>query len=249
MSCGCGFAVLLRSDGTAVGCGCPDNGVLDIPALPDGLTYAEVAAGARELASPACEIPALVGVLTYTQVSAGTYHAVLLKNNGTAVACGDNEFEQCDIPMLDGSLTYTQIVAGGHHAAVMLMNGGTAVACSSNDSRQCDIQALDGALAYTSALAGLDQTVLSKSNGGAHVFGYNAEGQCDIPLLGGGLTSTASLTKLLILQASHVSSASDFSLCARFQIAEAFHASPRRLDARRRRSLVGQACARALASG
>ena len=156
------------------------------------------------LASPACEIPTLDGGLTYTQVSAGIIHTVLLRSNGTAVACGSNEFGQCDIPMLDGSLTYTHIAAGGYHT-VLLKSNGTAVACGANAGRQCDIPPLDGILTYTAVLAGLDQTVLLKSNGAAVACGYNTEGQCDIPALGGGLTYTASLTELIILQATLVS--------------------------------------------
>ena len=188
--------VLLRSDGTAVSRGYTPppmcSNLLDFMAQPI-------------FASPACDIPVLDEGLTYTQVSAGTYHTVLLKNNGTAVACGNNRFGQCDIPMLDGCLTYTQIAAGGYHT-VLLKSNGTAVACGSNDVSQCDIPALVGGLTYAAILAGLDQTVLIKSNGDAVACGYNAEGECDIPLLVGGLTYTASLTEVLILQATYMAS-------------------------------------------
>ena len=43
-----------------------------------------------------------------TQISAGWRHTVLLRNDGTAVACGENGFRQCDIPTLADGMSYTQ---------------------------------------------------------------------------------------------------------------------------------------------
>ena len=44
--------------------------------------------------------------MTYTQVAAGSCHTVLLRCDGTAVACGSNSVGQCNIPALDGVLTF-----------------------------------------------------------------------------------------------------------------------------------------------
>ena len=41
-------------------------------------------------------------------VSAGSVHTVLLRSDGTAVACGDNHYGQCNLPALDGGLTYVR---------------------------------------------------------------------------------------------------------------------------------------------
>ena len=75
-------------------------------------------------------------------------HTVLLRNDGTAVACGENRFEQCNLPALDEGLTYTQVAAGGFHT-VLLRSDGTAVACGRNDDEQCSLPALDEGLTYT----------------------------------------------------------------------------------------------------
>ena len=40
-------------------------------------------------------------------VVAGDAHTVLLRSDGTAVACGRNSDGQCDLPALEGGLTYT----------------------------------------------------------------------------------------------------------------------------------------------
>ena len=37
-------------------------------------------------------------------------HTVLLRSDGTVVACGGNHVGQCSIPALDGDMTYTQAI-------------------------------------------------------------------------------------------------------------------------------------------
>ena len=52
-----------------------------------------------------CDVPALGGGLTYTQVAAGADHTVLLRSDGTAVACGLNDNGHCDVPALGRGLS------------------------------------------------------------------------------------------------------------------------------------------------
>merc|ERR1712032_1321628 len=68
--------------GAAVACGLDDHGQCNLPALEEGLTY--------------------------TQAAAGGDHTVLLRSDGAAVACGDNDDGECDLPALEEGLTYTQ---------------------------------------------------------------------------------------------------------------------------------------------
>merc|ERR1740121_1114422 len=49
----------------------------------------------------------MVADRSYTQVAAGADHTVLLRSDGTAVACGLNDDGQCDLPALVADLTYT----------------------------------------------------------------------------------------------------------------------------------------------
>merc|ERR1712241_1088319 len=53
-----------------------------------------------------CRIPALADGASYTQVAAGGWRTVLLKSDGTAVACGDDAYKQCRIGAL--AATYCQ---------------------------------------------------------------------------------------------------------------------------------------------
>eukprot|EP00438_Fugacium_kawagutii_P010721 Skav213172 [mRNA] locus=scaffold11:174200:174631:- [translate_table: standard] len=48
--------------------------------------------------------------MTYIQVSAGGDHAVFLRSDGFAVACGDNCYGQCDIPSLPSLGPRSQIL-------------------------------------------------------------------------------------------------------------------------------------------
>merc|ERR1712232_1441652 len=84
-------------------------------------------------------------------VSAGEYHTVLLRSDGTAVACGQNGDGQCDLPSLEEGQTYAQVSAGKYHT-VLLRSDGTAVACGRNGDGQCDLPSLEEGQAYTSWL-------------------------------------------------------------------------------------------------
>ena len=81
-------------------------------------------------------------------MAASLQHAVLLTSNGTAVACGYNEWGQCNIPPLDEGMSYshtpsyTEFSAGGIHT-VLLRSDGTAVACGDNRHGQCNIPSLE----------------------------------------------------------------------------------------------------------
>ena len=57
-----------------------------------------------------CTLPALGEGTTYIQVAAGSSHTVLLRSDGTAVACGSNSSGQCTLPALGEGITYTQSV-------------------------------------------------------------------------------------------------------------------------------------------
>ena len=74
-------------------------------------------------------------------VSAGNGHTVLLRSDGTVVACGSNRFGQGDIPPLDEGVSYTQISAGERHT-VLLRTDGTVVAFGENSYGECYIPSL-----------------------------------------------------------------------------------------------------------
>ncbi|CAK9056746.1 unnamed protein product [Durusdinium trenchii] len=118
--------------------------------------------------------------VAYTQVSAGGYHSVLLRSDGSAVACGFNDHGQCKIPPLEKGVCYTQVSAGHAHS-VLLRSDGSAVACGTNDVGQCDIQPLEEGVCYTQVSAGHVHSVLLQSDGSGVAFGDNRFGTCSFP--------------------------------------------------------------------
>ena len=67
--------------------------------------------------------PPLDEGLSYTQISAGFTHTVLLRSDGSVVACGDNDVGQWNIPPLNEGLSYTQISAGSGHTVLLRSDG------------------------------------------------------------------------------------------------------------------------------
>ena len=59
-----------------------------------------------------CNVPALPAGLTYVEVAAGGAHTVARRSDGSVVAWGDNDFGQCNVPALPAGLTYVEVAAG-----------------------------------------------------------------------------------------------------------------------------------------
>ena len=62
-----------------------------------------------------CDLPALEKGVTYTHIATGGGHAMLLRSNGEAVACGNNIHSQCMLPALKWGVKYSHVAAGGRH--------------------------------------------------------------------------------------------------------------------------------------
>ena len=141
--------------------------------------------------------PDVVRLLRHMPV-AGWSHTVLLRSDGTAIACGSNKYQQCDLPALPNGLVYMQAAAGMGHT-VLLRSDGKAVACGLNTSLQCNLPPLDDGLTYTQIAAGRAHTVLLRSDGiavacGTKLWptGSSTPGQSwqHLPVLANGLTYT-----------------------------------------------------------
>jgi len=136
-----GYTVARRSDGSVVAWGNNFLGQCDVPALPGGLTYVEVAAGGAHVVARRsdgsvvawgnngwgeCDVPALPSGLSYVEVTASVFtyfgqksgsggHSVARRSDGSVVAWGDNSQGQCNVPALPSGFSYTQIAAGWAH--------------------------------------------------------------------------------------------------------------------------------------
>jgi len=103
--------LLLRSDGQVVACGylrC------DLPPM-EGLPYVQVSAGwnqcpllLRSDGKVLMYSDKTEDGVTYVQVSGGRDHAVLLRTDGSAYACGLNQHGQCSIPSPEPGTFYVE---------------------------------------------------------------------------------------------------------------------------------------------
>ena len=92
-----GHSVARRSDGSVVVWGDGSHGQKNVPALPPGVTFVEIAAGAD--------------------------HTVGLLSDGSLSAWGDNTFGQCDVTPPPPGLTYESVAAGAGHTTALLSDG------------------------------------------------------------------------------------------------------------------------------
>ena len=207
-----GFHTLARrSDGSLRGWGSTSG----VPAAPPGLTYTAVAASSNHsvaLLSDAsvvawgannngqCNVPPPPAGCTYTGVAAGggfvwdwitnSYlsmsHTVALCSDGSIVAWGDNSHRQCNVPLLPAGVTYLRVathslslssVAVRSDGVIELWGDGPPTALSAPPGVQ-----------YVAAAQGRAHVLALRSDGLIDAFGYNLDGQCNVPALPAGLT-------------------------------------------------------------
>ncbi|GIQ90218.1 hypothetical protein KIPB_012933, partial [Kipferlia bialata] len=74
-------------------------------------------------------------------IAAGESHLLLCMEDGTVLACGDNQYNQCDSPMeyalraVQGIHSATQVACGLHHSGALLANGDVLVWGRNPDGR------------------------------------------------------------------------------------------------------------------
>jgi hypothetical protein len=123
----------------------------------------------------------------YVSAAAGDAHTVLLRNDGQALAFGQDDWGVCAVPPLPAGLRYMMAAAGANHT-VLLRSDGEAVAFGSNGDGRCDIPARPQGVRYVSVAAGGYHTLLVRSDGQAVACGRNDHQQCEVPELPEGVT-------------------------------------------------------------
>ncbi|UFU06248.1 RCC1 domain-containing protein [Ruania halotolerans] len=190
--------------GSAIAFGDPRNGMTEVPELPPGLTYTDVATGDRHMVllrsdgeavatgnsnDGRTNVPDLPAGMVYTDVAAGGSHTVLLRSDREAVAFGDNTHGQTNVPDLPEGVTYTAIAAGAL-STVLLRSDGMVEAFGDNRYGQTDVPDLPDGATYTDIATRHLYTVLLRSDGEAVAFGYNTHGETTVPDLPDGMSYT-----------------------------------------------------------
>lgn len=177
-------------------------GQAGVPALPEGLYYIQVAAGAlHSLALKNdgrisswgnygdLEIPELPQGLRYTAVAAGGQaRGVALRSDGNVVAW--NAYEQEEVPALPEGLRYTAIAAGDNHN-LALRSDGQLVVWGDDRFGQQAVPVLPPGLQYSGVAGGGGHSLALRSDGRVIAWGDNSDGQTDVPTLPSGLRYTA----------------------------------------------------------
>ena len=106
-------------------------------------------------------------------IVAGHYYTVGLKNDGTVVATGNNDYGQCNV---SGWKDVIAIDAYTYHTVGLKANG-TVVATGRNYSGQCNVYGWQNIVAIA---VGLEHTVGLKADGTVVAVGSNSYGQCNV---------------------------------------------------------------------
>ncbi|MBN1981389.1 MAG: VCBS repeat-containing protein [Chitinivibrionales bacterium] len=110
------------------------------------------------------------------EMAAGSDFSVILKEDGTIIAWGGNDYGQINIPK---NLPKIRSIAAGTYHTVALTEGGTVVAWGYNEYGQTDVPS--GLIGVKAIAAGGYHTVALKEDGSLVAWGHNYSGQCNIP--------------------------------------------------------------------
>ena len=109
-------------------------------------------------------------------ISAGEFFSLALKNDGTVVAWGSDNYGQSTVP---AGLNGVVAISAGEQFSLALKGDGTVVAWGQNDAGQTTVPAvLNGVIAIA---AGYHHSLALKSDGTVVAWGDNYYGECTVP--------------------------------------------------------------------
>ena len=109
-------------------------------------------------------------------IAAGHEHSLAIKEDGTVVAWGKNDYNQCDVP---SGLKDVVAIRAGRRNSLALKEDGTVVAWGWDEYNVCDVPS--GLNDVVAIEAGGSFSLALKEDGTVVAWGYNYDGQCDVP--------------------------------------------------------------------
>jgi alpha-tubulin suppressor-like RCC1 family protein len=189
-------SLALKSDGTIVTWGLPDDAMDNVPTNVTGRACAVAAGPAHNVALLTNGlvvawggIPPSYGSITeatnvppsatnIAAISTCSFHNLALRADGTLLGWGYYSPYNGELPVPDGLSNIVAIVAGPDHDLAVTSDG-SVVAWGNNDSGQCDVPSeLTNAV---SVVSGWGYSVALKKDGTVFAWGDNTFGQTDVP--------------------------------------------------------------------
>jgi hypothetical protein len=182
---------------SAIAWGDNSHGQCNVPGLPIGVTYREVACGARhsvarrsdgtivawgDNTAGQCNVPPLPGGHTWLEIAAGEQHTLARRSDGVVLACGDDSFGQCNVPPLPPGLTFVAIAAGARHS-LAVRSDGALLAWGDGTAGQCNVPLAAPGLPCLGIAAGAAHSLARFADGSLLAFGDDTYGQCSVPTL------------------------------------------------------------------
>jgi len=147
------WGATLGDDGLIHAWGSNADGQLDVPPLPKGRRYAQLA------------------------INVGVPFGVALRDDGEVVAWGSGAGGQTSVPPLPQGLQYTKVVRGASHA-VALRSDGAAICWGSNGSGQCLAPLLPSGISFVDVDAFADGSSAVTNMGEIHCWGAGLSTVC-----------------------------------------------------------------------
>ena len=180
--CGSEYTVVLKNDGTLWACGYNNCGQLGL--------------GDTNNRTVLTRITTTTNTNDIKLICCGDSHTLILKNNGTLWACGDNQYGQLGLGDTNRRTTFTQITAntndiksvycGGNYTSI-LKNDGTLYVCGANvygqlglgdtTNRKTLTQVTTNTDDIKSIYCGYNHNAILKNDGTLYVCGLNDSGK------------------------------------------------------------------------
>jgi hypothetical protein len=193
-------ALILRDDGILIGLGDNTWGQCNIPILPAGVTFVDIATNLHSLGLLSngeilawgqnvyfqCNVPPLPQGTRYTQVGTTATGSMALRSDGKLIYWGDPFNFNGSLPEAPPNHHFTDVTVGSGHA-LGLDSSGTLQHWGSSAQGSEQIPLLPPGVRYTSCAASIWHNIALRSDGTAVAWGNNHNGRCDVPPLPAGM--------------------------------------------------------------
>jgi hypothetical protein len=129
-----------------------------------------------------CEVPPLPEGLEYVEVAAGQYHNLARRSDGSVIGWGSCSGGTCIVPALPAGLVYVEVATGEKHGSARRSDG-SVVAWTSFSNSVENVPALPAGLTYVEIAASDDHCAARRSDGSLVVWGNTSSSQLSAPAL------------------------------------------------------------------